>query len=342
MLGDTTHRALLLQSAEYFEAHMPDVDEAAPPTPRPPPSSAAAQLRPLSGTLPSPPSLRLPSLAYFFNEHMVPARPAVLTGVLAGWPASSRWADLGYLKRAAGHRTVPVEVGAHYLDAAFEERLLTLREYIEAHLETPPPPAGAPRAYLAQHQLFEQLPRLRRDIVTPDYCVLSLDDGDDEEEEGEDGGGGDDRGGGGGRAAADALPGEARRASDGGGRRAEAAADGGVRVNAWLGPAGTLSPMHYDRYHNLLCQVAGFKYFRLYGLDQTPKIYATTQRANNTNSFGTSPVRVEAPIPPEHAMAADATYVEGVLAPGDMLFLPKSMWHYVRSLTTSVSVNFWY
>ena len=34
--------------------------------------------------------------------------------------------------------------------------------------------------------------------------------------------------------------------------------------------------------------------------------------------------------------------VEGVLAPGDMLFLPKSVWHYVRSLTTSVSVNFWF
>ena len=113
-------------------------------------------------------------------------------------------------------------------------------------------------------------------------------------------------------------------------------------TNVWIGTRGTVTSLHSDPSDNLLCQVAGFKYFRLYDLDQTPKIYATTQRANNTNSFGTSPVRVEAPIPPEHAMAADATYVEGLLAPGDMLFLPKSMWHYVRSLTTSVSVNFWY
>ena len=37
-----------------------------------------------------------------------------------------------------------------------------------------------------------------------------------------------------------------------------------------------------------------------------------------------------------------AEYVEGVLGPGDMLFIPKSVWHYVRSLTTSVSVNFWF
>lgn len=113
-------------------------------------------------------------------------------------------------------------------------------------------------------------------------------------------------------------------------------------TNVWIGTRGTVTSLHSDPSDNLLCQAAGFKYFRLYGLDQTSKIYATTQRANNTNSFGTSPVRVEAPLPPEHGLAADAAFVEGLLAPGDMLFIPKSMWHYVRSLTTSVSINFWF
>ena len=113
-------------------------------------------------------------------------------------------------------------------------------------------------------------------------------------------------------------------------------------ANLWIGTRGTVTSLHSDPSDNLLCQVAGYKYFRLYALDQTPKLYATVQRGNNTNSFGTSPVRVEAPIPPEHAMFEGAEFVEGVLAPGDMLFLPKSVWHYVRSLTTSVSVNFWF
>lgn len=31
-------------------------------------------------------------------------------------------------------------------------------------------------AYLAQHQLFDQIPGLRRDILTPDYCALLLAD----------------------------------------------------------------------------------------------------------------------------------------------------------------------
>lgn len=113
-------------------------------------------------------------------------------------------------------------------------------------------------------------------------------------------------------------------------------------ANVWIGTRGTVTSLHSDPSDNLLCQVAGYKYFRLYALDQTPKLYATTLRARNKNSFGTSPVRVEAPLPPEHAMAADATFVEGILRPGDVLFLPKSMWHYVRGLTTSVSVNFWF
>ncbi|KAJ1619721.1 hypothetical protein T492DRAFT_889889 [Pavlovales sp. CCMP2436] len=38
---------------------------------------------------------------------------------------------------------------------------------------------------------------------------------------------------------------------------------------------------------------------------------------------------------------ASAEYLELLLAPGDVLFLPQGHWHYVRSLSTSVSVNFW-
>lgn len=35
-------------------------------------------------------------------------------------------------------------------------------------------------AYLAQHQLFDQIPPLRRDVITPDYCALMLADEEDE------------------------------------------------------------------------------------------------------------------------------------------------------------------
>jgi hypothetical protein len=37
-----------------------------------------------------------------------------------------------------------------------------------------------------------------------------------------------------------------------------------------------------------------------------------------------------------------ARYVEGVLGPGECLYVPVGWWHYVRSLTPSFSVSFWW
>lgn len=81
--------------------------------------------------------------------------------------------------------------------------------------------------YLAQHRLFDQILGLRKDIHIPDYCCLLLPE--DEESDNSD----------------DPI-------SD------------GVLINGWLGPCGTVSPVHHDPYHNLLCQVSGLKTFRYF------------------------------------------------------------------------------
>ena len=65
-------------------------------------------------------------------------------------------------------------------------------------------------------------------------------------------------------------------------------------------------------------------------------------RNKGANRFGTSPVRVEAPDLEEYPEFATAEYDEAILSPGDMLYLPRSHWHYVRALSTSVSFNFWF
>jgi lysine-specific demethylase 8 len=35
-------------------------------------------------------------------------------------------------------------------------------------------------------------------------------------------------------------------------------------------------------------------------------------------------------------------YRDVVLEPGDMLYMPPQWWHYVKSLSTSFSVSFWW
>ncbi len=45
---------------------------------------------------------------------------------------------------------------------------------------------------------------------------------------------------------------------------AAAALTSAVAVKAWLGPAGTVSSLHFDAPHNLLAQVAGWKRVLLY------------------------------------------------------------------------------
>ncbi len=41
-------------------------------------------------------------------------------------------------------------------------------------------------------------------------------------------------------------------------------------------------------------------------------------------------------------MFAGAEYVEAVLEPGEILYIPKGWWHYIRSLDVSASVSFWW
>ena len=117
-------------------------------------------------------------------------------------------------------------------------------------------------------------------------------------------------------------------------------------INCWIGTSGTKTAIHRDPYLNLLCQISGHKYVRIYDEQQTKFLYCShgdVLRAGNANTFTRSPVDPEDSTDAEkHPLARRAEFLETIIEPGDVLFMPKGHWHYVRSLSTSVSVNFWF
>uniref|UniRef100_T1J4Q5 JmjC domain-containing protein n=1 Tax=Strigamia maritima TaxID=126957 RepID=T1J4Q5_STRMM len=111
-----------------------------------------------------------------------------------------------------------------------------------------------------------------------------------------------------------------------------------VDINAWFGPSGTISPLHFDPKHNFLCQIVGEKYIRLYSPGETEKVYPH----KDSMLFNTSQVDVEHPNLNEFPDFQTAKHFDCILNAGEMLYLPPKWWHYVRSLSLSFSVSFWW
>ena len=111
------------------------------------------------------------SLNEFESTYMKSATPVILRGMISHWRAFNdhNWKDLNYLKRCAGHRTVPIELGDNYLTSDWSQSLMTLNDFIKNYIENPTPPQ---KGYLAQITLFDLIPSLRLDIAVPDYCSI--------------------------------------------------------------------------------------------------------------------------------------------------------------------------
>jgi ribosomal protein L16 Arg81 hydroxylase len=53
-------------------------------------------------------------------------------------------------------------------------------------------------------------------------------------------------------------------------------------------------------------------------------------------------VDVDVPDTEQFPLFASLDHWDCILEPGDMLFIPPKWWHYVKSLTVSFSVSFWW
>jgi lysine-specific demethylase 8 len=303
------------------------------------------------------PNLRRPisrvddlSLAAFQKKVSYPATqtPLVIQNAIQHWPAllERPWSDPNYLlkRTLGGRRLVPIETGRSYTDAGWGQKISTFRDFVSTymlneHHTTNESENERQKGYLAQHDLFAQIPSLRADISIPDFCYC------------------------------DPAPNPLSNI------KATSKLEDPL-LNAWFGPKGTISPLHTDPYHNILAQVVGYKYVRLYAPDQTKSLYPRSVDESGVDMSNTSQVDLDeamrlypqigisaaetgangidaglgnevtalerAEFEKQFPDFAGAKYVEAVLGPGECLYIPPGWWHYVKSLSPSFSVSFWF
>ena len=226
----------------------------------------------------------------------------VLRGFARNWNAIEKWRNLGHLAREHGHRMIPIELGTMMKDNGMKETISTFRSFIEYFL-LPSCENDCWRLLDSQTQQSSSIAYLAQHPLLSQIPAL----GEDVE-----------------------------------GNPCLCGIQGPTKVNVWCGTGGTRTPLHFDSFDNLLVQIVGAKYVRIYPSEETDKLYVIKSNAGVSSQGNMSEVNCELEDWSRHPEATSAKFQEVLLFPGDCLFIPARSWHYVRSLSTSISINYWW
>lgn len=96
----------------------------------------------------------------------------------------------------------------------------------------------------------------------------------------------------------------------------------------WLGPKGTLTPLHHDLTNNLLVQVLGRKRVLMVPPWELGRV------RNHQHCFS------QVTLAELQAVDRNLQVYECVIGPGEAVFLPIGWWHHVEALDVSISMSF--
>eukprot|EP00468_Gymnochlora_sp_CCMP2014_P004949 CAMPEP_0167748716 /NCGR_PEP_ID=MMETSP0110_2-20121227/4992_1 /TAXON_ID=629695 /ORGANISM="Gymnochlora sp., Strain CCMP2014" /LENGTH=422 /DNA_ID=CAMNT_0007633761 /DNA_START=135 /DNA_END=1403 /DNA_ORIENTATION=- len=245
-----------------------------------------------------------PSMIEFLSI-MKKREPVLIVGAMKDWPATSKWRDLSYFRKTCGWRSIPVELGSSYLSTDWSQQIMVLNNFLDNYIRTP-----------VKRQRLDKAPNNGKSIIDPGkkgYLAQHT--------------------------LFDQIPALRKDIlvpdlcalgdeDD----------DGEVKINAWFGPGGTVSPLHFDPEHNILAQVVGRKKVILYSPKDSEYLYPSpTAMLHNT-----SQIDVENPDDKKFPLFRRAQPLEVELRSSEMLYIPPGYWHHVRSLSGSFSVSFWF
>lgn len=103
----------------------------------------------------------------------------------------------------------------------------------------------------------------------------------------------------------------------------------------WIGPAGTLTPLHHDLTNNFLAQIVGRKRVIMAPPTETPKLYNDLHVFSEVTNLADPGVDLATYPRLKEVRTMDVT-----LEPGEILFLPIGWWHQVEALDFSVSMTY--
>jgi tRNA wybutosine-synthesizing protein 5 len=109
-------------------------------------------------------------------------------------------------------------------------------------------------------------------------------------------------------------------------------------VNLWVGGKGCLTPLHFDQSQNFLVQIKGRKEIVFFSPADSVFLYPRTDQNYHISQVDIE--NIDIAKFPLYANAANKYTC--VLEAGDIIYIPPGWWHQVRSLDTSVSVNYWF
>ena len=112
-----------------------------------------------------------------------------------------------------------------------------------------------------------------------------------------------------------------------------------VSNNLWFGPAGTVTPLHFDRSHNLLHQHWGRKHIVMVDPSHSHLLKPGSKNSESPHvsslDLVTSGLNID-------LSRLNAPCLEAILEPGEVLFVPAFWWHHVMSIDVAISLNYWW
>jgi len=275
------------------------------------------------------------SLETFMTQFYLPKKPCAMRRFCTQWPAHEKWKDPSYFLEHFGARAVPVEFGSSYSSQNWRIRVVTFEDFLLKHMMD-----VESGAYLAQQTLADQFPQLLEDIREPEYIHGCFREEDENEE-------------------CDAF-------------------DQKIAKNFWIGPKNTVSPPHTDPRDNLFVQICGAKHVRLWkpldtdidedetetikndddNKDMNIKRKTTTTTTTTTTMYPYTPSSAENAKLTNTSKAGDISlasfsprafpklyqrpFYDVQLDAGDALFIPRGWWHFVKSVSNSISLSHWW